>query len=168
MVRLAAHGLVALAIAPAAPAAHAAQGRVAQPWATVNVCDTAAHPNAVGVRASMPGAQRRRVRLHVRFRVQWHDRSDGLWHNLLSGGDSGFLALGRAPVGGARQTGQIFRYQPPAAGGTQVLRGRVDFQWRIGRTVVRRATALTQGGHHVAAGSDPKGHSVATCTLRAP
>jgi hypothetical protein len=154
-------------LAVAAPAI-AAPKDVLQPWATVNVCDTAAHPNAIGVRASMPGARRTQVRLFIRFRVQWHDRTDGLWHNLLTGGDSGWIGLGRVKATAARQSGQVFRYQAPKTGTPLLLRGRVDFEWRIGRAVVRRERALTAKGHRSAAGSDPKGHSAATCTLKAP
>jgi hypothetical protein len=62
----------------------------------------------------------------------------------------------------------VFRYQAPKAGAPLLLRGRVDFEWRIGSKVVRRARAITAGGHKSAAGSDPKGYSAATCTLKAP
>jgi hypothetical protein len=160
--------LVLLAsLATAAPAAAAPKDTL-RPWATVNVCDTATHANAIGIRASMPGARRAQVRLYVRFRVQWHDRTDDLWHNLLRGGDSTWVPLGRVKTRTARQTGQVFRYQAPKAGMPLLLRGRVDFEWRIGRAVVRREHALTAKGHRSAAGSDPKGYSAATCTLRAP
>ena len=43
---------VVAALAAAAPAAHASARDL---WATVNVCDTKAHPNMMGVRARMPG-----------------------------------------------------------------------------------------------------------------
>jgi hypothetical protein len=166
MARLVAFGVLLLTLAAGSATAKAPASP--RPWATVNVCDTPGHPNAIGVRASMPGAARKQVRLYARFRVQWRDPSDRLWHNLLSGGDSGFVALGRAKAAGARQAGQVFRYQAPAAGKTQQLRGRVDFEWRIAKHVVRREQALTQKGHRSAAGSDPKGYSAATCTLKAP
>jgi hypothetical protein len=157
--------LVLLAVC--APAGAAAK-KPLQPWATVNVCDTAKHPDAIGIRASMPGAQRAKVRLYVRFRVLWRDSTDGLWHNLLKGGDSEWIALGRVKAGTARETGQIFRYEAPKAGAPLLLRGRVYFQWRIGRTVVKRELAYTAKGHRSAAGSDPKGYSAATCTLTTP
>ncbi len=168
MPRIALLGAVALALIPSA--ASAAASKQPAPWATVNVCDTAKHPNAIGVRASMPGARRARVRMFARFRVQWKDPADRRWHNLLLGrrGDSGYVALGRASADVRRQSGQIFRFEAPEPGRTQLLRGRVDFQWRIGKDVVRRATAITERGHRSAAGSDPKGYSAATCTLRSP
>ena len=56
--------------ARAAPAA--AARRTPSPWATVNVCDTAKHPDAIGIRASMPGTPRG-ARLTMRFRVQYRD-----------------------------------------------------------------------------------------------
>jgi hypothetical protein len=150
--------LVALVLPGAANAA------VPEVWATVNVCDTAKHPNAIGVRASMPGAQRKSVALYMRFRVQWKDPTDGLWHNLIDEGDSGYISVGRPKGGARRQGGYLFRFQAPAK--PLRLRGRVDFQWRIGKRVVRRDIALTAKGHRSGAGSDPKGHSAASCVLK--
>jgi hypothetical protein len=161
MARAALTCLLVLALAPAVASARARPEPTL--WATVNVCDTARHPHAIGVRASMPGAVRRQVRLFMRFRIQWRDPADRKWHNLLQGGDSGFVSLGSSRD--ARQTGQIFRYQAPERGTRQRLRGSVEFQWRIGRRVVRRETRLTTGGHPSAVGSDPRNHSAATCTL---
>jgi hypothetical protein len=150
--------LLVLLLAPSAEA------RRHQPWATVNVCDTAKHPYAIGVRASMPGTDHARERMFMRFRVQWRDPADGLWHNLLEGGDSGFVSVGSARFR-ARQAGLIFRYEAPAAGARQWLRGVVRFEWRRGGRVIKAASRHTTGGHRSAAGSDPKGYSAATCVL---
>ena len=46
-------------------------------WATVNICDTAKHPDAIGIRASMPGTPKH-ARLAMRFRVQYRTDS-GAW-----------------------------------------------------------------------------------------
>jgi hypothetical protein len=155
-------GLVLVLAALAFPAAASA----AQPdvWATVNVCDTAKHPNALGVRASMPGARRKSVKLYMRFRIEWKDPSDGLWHNTIGFGDSGFIDIGRPKSGLRRQAGYLFPLEKPSA--PLRLRGKVDFEWRIGKHVVRRKRAHTEKGHRSGAGSDPKGHSAATCLLR--
>jgi len=153
--------LVALLLMPGPASAADADADV---WATVNVCDTAKHPNAIGVRASMPGARRANVRLYMRFRVQWKDPTDGLWHNLIDQGDSGFISVGRPKDGARRQGGYLFRFQAPEK--PLRLRGRVDFQWRIGKRVIKRDVALTEKGHRSGAGSDPKGYSAATCMLR--
>jgi hypothetical protein len=154
---------LALAAAPAQGAT--AQGATAQtPWATVNVCDTKAHPNTIGIRALIPGAKRKRVRLFMRFRVQWKDRTDGLWHNLIDQGDSGFVGFGRSKKGLGREGGRLFPFKEPRK--PLRLRGRVDFEWRIGKHVVKRDSELTEKGHRSGAGSDPKGYSAATCLLR--
>src|SRR5690606_34941670 len=96
-----ARSALAVALAALALAPTGADAAAPKPWATVNVCDTAKHPNTIGVRASMPGAERKRVRMYMRFRVQWRDRTDGRWHNLLEGrgGDSGWVSLGRSRKG---------------------------------------------------------------------
>jgi hypothetical protein len=166
MARAVAACILSLLLLPGlAHAATSPPGRASRsPWATVNVCDTAKRPNAIGIRASMPGAQRARVRLLMRFRVQWRDPADGRWHNLLQGGDSGFVSLGSSRA--ARQTGQVFRYQSPGAGRTQRLRGVVEFRWQLGQRVVRHTSRVTEAGHRSAAGSDPKGYSAASCTLK--
>jgi len=163
MARLA---LVLLVGALAVPAT--ASAAVPEVWATVNVCDTAKHPNAIGIRASMPGAKRRTVRLYMRFRVQWKDPTDGLWHNLIDqGGDTGFVSVGRPKDGARRQSGYLFPgFDLPPGRKSVRLRGRVDFEWRIGKRVVRADRALTEKGHRSGAGSDPKGYSAATCLLR--
>jgi len=153
--------LVAVLALPSAATADAATPDV---WATVNVCDTAKHPNAIGIRASMPGARRAKVRLYMRFRVQWKDATDGLWHNLIQEGDSGFIAVGRPKDGSRRQGGYLFPFEAPAH--PLRLRGRVDFEWRIGKHVVKADHTLTAKGHRSGAGSDPLGYSAATCELR--
>lgn len=155
--------LVLVALALPAPAATADAG-VRDVWATVNVCDTARHPNAIGIRASMPGAQRKAVKLYMRFRIEWKDATDGLWHNTIGFGDSGFVSIGRPKDGGRRQAGYLFPLRKPAQ--PQRLRGKVDFEWRIGTRVVRRERVRTAKGHRSGAGSDPKGYSAATCLLR--
>jgi hypothetical protein len=161
MARAAAVVLLALLLVPTA--ATAAKPPDRGPWATVNVCDTTKHPDAIGIRAAMPGDPRKGVRLQMRFRVQWLDPADKKWHNLLQGGDSGFFSLGSAKAG--RETGQIFRYRPPAAGKSQRLRGAVQFRWTRKGKVVRHAQRITRAGHKSSAGSDPAGFSAATCTL---
>src|SRR4051812_18933214 len=145
--------LLTLAIAPVATAAP--KPPKVPLWATVNVCDTARHPHAIGIRASMPGLPRKDVRMFVRFRVQWHDPADTLWHNILGdGGDSRFVRIGQGKA--TRQAGQIFRYESPGPGKTLRLRGVVDFQWRAGRRVVRHSRQITEKGHKSTAGADPK------------
>lgn len=133
-----------------------------QPWATVNVCDTAGHPDGVGVRGWMPGAGGPRAMLQMRLRLQY--RRGHAWVTVR-GADSRWLTagVGRAPA----ETGQTFTVTPPRPGRAFVLRGVVFFRWRAPNGVVLRATRkVTHAGHPGTAGADPANASSATCTVR--
>ncbi|WP_205696434.1 hypothetical protein [Conexibacter sp. SYSU D00693] len=133
-------------------------------WATVNVCDTTAHPNAVGIRASMPGSGFASERMYVRFQVQYLSATDGAWHNIGSSGDSGWVKLGSARYR-ARQAGRTFTLKAPESGSAYRVRGAVTFEWRRGGDVVRRARKRTESGHAPTRGADPKRFSAASCVI---
>ena len=139
--------LMAMAAAPA-------RAQSADLWATVNVCDTAAHPDEIGIRASLPKPRGRVATL--RFRVQYRDASAGRWRYVLDA-DSGWHKLGRAS-----ESGWSFEV---AGDGTQILRGVVGYRWKRHGKIVRRARRVTVGGHHSTAGADPKNFSAATCRI---
>jgi hypothetical protein len=127
-------------------------------WATVNVCDTRAHPDEIGIRSSMPGGSRT-TRLVVRFRVQYRDLSDGRWR-YVRGADSRWRRIGRGRR--ARESGWSFEV---AGEGPRILRGVVGYRWRRNGRIVRRARRITRSGHASTVGADPKGFSAATCRL---
>ena len=149
------------ALVPAA--ASAGQDRDPRLWATVNVCDTEAHPDTIGIRGSMPGTGRRADRMYMRFTVQFQ-ASDGSWRPLSAGGDSGWEPVGRGSRD-VRQSGWSFVVRPPE--GSVRLRGVVHFEWRRAGRVVRRAVRATEPGHRSTAGADPRGYSRAVCIVRA-
>ena len=168
-IRRRARALSALALltgVPFAAPAHAADRPVdaSKLWATVNVCDTAAHPNAIGLRASMPGSGNPADELFMRFQVQYFSPKDGLWHGLANGGDSGFLDVGsgRQKV---REAGRFFVLAPVADGASFQLRGVVSFEWRRGGIAYRSLRRRTTPKHVSSAGADPPGFSAAICTL---
>jgi hypothetical protein len=146
------------ALAPAAAVADETR----DPWATVNVCDTAGAPNTIGIRASMPGSRNAQEERYMRFVVQYFSRDDGRWYRVAAGGDSGYLSIGKGRK--ARQFGRSFRIEPPA-GQPVLLRGRVFFQWRVRGEAARSASALTRRGHRSNTGDDPAGYSASTCTI---
>lgn len=155
--------LVLVAGAPATAVA-AVDPRSPDLWATVNVCDTAARPNTVGIRASMPGSGRLET-LQMRFRVQYVDARDGKWHNLTKGGDSRYVRVGSARRR-TLESGYSFEFAPPGGGRVVRMRGAVTFRWlRKGRQV-RLLRELTEAGHRSTRGADPAGFSAATCELR--
>jgi hypothetical protein len=155
------------ALAPAAASARPADSiyHNKRLWATVNVCDTVGHPDSVGIRGSMPGSGNRDEDMFMRFQVQYYTASDGTWHNLGEGADSGFVEVGSAKYR-TRQSGRTFTITPPRPGSDPYLmRGVVTFEWREDGEVVRRARKRTTGDHGGTKGSDPVGFSAATCTI---
>ena len=137
----------------------AASARDPQPWATVNVCDTAKQPDTIGIRASMPGSPKG-VRLSMRFRVQYKVDED-TWADVEDA-DSGWRLIGTAK-GVPVESGWSFSFTKPSKAVT--LRGVVRFRRRKGDALPRTAEVATEGGHRSAAGSDPVGYSAASCSL---
>jgi len=164
-----ASGAAALA-APGGGGGGAGAGRTIVPnprlWATVNVCDTDAHQNAIGIRGSMPGTGSRSTRMFMRFQVQYLGRLDHLWHDTGLNGDSGFIDVGSARFR-ARQAGRTFTVTPPPAGDPGFrFRGIVTFEWRRNGEVVRRAHRRTTGNHPNTRGADPPGFTAGSCVVR--
>ena len=140
-------------------------------WATVNLCDpaeppTGIGPDTIGIRASMPGSRDGREIMYMRFRLQFFKDADSKWHNVSSGlSDSGWTRVGFARYK-ARQGGRyFFDVKAPTGKTTVLLRGKVNFEWRLRGEVVRKASKLTTKGHKSSAGSYPDGYSEATCTI---
>jgi hypothetical protein len=132
-------------------------------WATINVCDTEAHPDTIGIRGSMPGLGVR-TSVWMRFQVQFLAKSDGKWHNLDSSADSAWKKLGVAR-NRVIESGQNFTFLPPADGGSHTLRGAVSFKWVRKGHVVRKLREITEAGHRSTAGADPAGYSGAICQI---
>src|SRR4051794_12472237 len=131
-------------------------------WATVNVCDSEKQPDAIGIRASMPGVPKG-AKLTVRFRVQYKT-AKGEWADV-EGADSGWRAAGSGGVakGLPVESGWSFTFAHPTDPVT--LRGVVRFRWRRGDQLPRQAELPTEAGHRSSAGADPAGYSAATCAL---
>jgi hypothetical protein len=149
--------LAALLVLALAPASAAAKEPLA--WATVNVCDTAKQPDAIGIRASMAGTPKG-ARLSMRFRVQYRN-AEGQWETVEDA-DSGWRPVGTArgvPV----EYGWSFTFATRSTPVT--LRGVVRFRWRRGNTLPRHQEVVTESGHRSSAGADPAGYSAGTCAL---
>jgi len=97
-------------------------------WATVNVCDTAKSPNALGVRASVPG-NGSTERIFARYTAQWWSGAEQKWLTVAGSGVTDWIKLGTADMS-SRQAGWTFRFVQPPAGTTYVMRGVVELQWR--------------------------------------
>jgi hypothetical protein len=131
-------------------------------WATVDICNTAAHPDTIGIRGSMPGTDDKREKMFMAFLVEYQSAT-GHWHSFDSGGQSHYLSLGDATPA-TRQGGQDFELKPDFST-TQHLRGVVLFQWRLNGKVITSTVRSTSGGHLAAAGADPPTYSSAYCAI---
>jgi len=159
-------------------------------WATVNICDTAGAPNALGVRTSVPG-NGSGERIFSRYTAQWWSSAKQEWLTVGGSGVTDWIFLGDADMT-SRQAGWTFRFVQPPAGTTYVMRGVVELQWRqlvqVARksrkarrarsghrnrtarraqrvAVVRERTLLTKTGMKQVQGGDPAGLSKAMCLI---
>jgi hypothetical protein len=148
------------ALVPTLPARAAAPTFL---WATINVCDSPAHPDQIGVRASMPGDGDAGDDLYMRFRLQYLSSDERQWVDVGPTGDSGWIRVGPGKVRSG-QAGTTFMLAPPPSG-TELLRAVASFQWRNGTAVERRARRYTALGHPNTKGADPVTFTAATCRL---
>ncbi|HEV2875211.1 MAG TPA: hypothetical protein VGW14_08685 [Thermoleophilaceae bacterium] len=144
-------------------------------WATVNICDTAAAPDSMGVRAAMPGNTSRQ-RMFMRFRAEYWSRSLQDWASVAGSGISPWVYAGPARYE-RRQAGWTFEFAAPPAGVTFTMRALVEFEWRrpkpthdAGRKgrhsrVVRTVSRATETGIRGVDGGDPAGTSKAMCLI---
>ena len=172
MRRIAPPSLVALALV--ACLAGPAQARPADLlWATVNACDTTAHPNAIGLRASMPGNGTHQ-RMYMRFTAQYWDGEAEKWKRVPGAGRSDWVRVGSALVR-ARQAGWTFTIGQPPAGAAFKLRGRADFRWKKRKQIdggpdrwvtVKRRHRFTRKDRKDVHDGDPPGTSQSRCLIR--
>ena len=130
-------------------------------WATIDVCDTATHPDTIGIRGSMPGTGDRQESMFMRFVVEYRSTT-GHWH-YLKDGESSLVSVGSGSSK-ARQAGQDFQVARSTTQ-TYTLRGVVVFEWRAGGRTVAQDVRATRAGHTAAAGADPPDFSASTCTI---
>jgi hypothetical protein len=130
-------------------------------WATVDICNAPHHPNTIGIRGSMPTDGHPHDAMYMRFQVQSLDATTKQWADLGKSADSGFVPIGSAAS--TRQAGRTFEFKPTPSAYT--LRGQVEFEWRRDGHPVHLVSLPTTTGHKSLAGAEPKGFSMATCTL---
>jgi hypothetical protein len=162
MLRVAAP-LIALAALAAAGVSHASTPATGPQWATVNICDSAANPNAMGVRASMPGDGSDGQML-VRFTAQWYSHSRKAWVPVAGSATSPWLSVGSARLV-AGQAGYTFSFDAPPGGQRFLLRAVAQMQWQRGGAVVRSDSRVTQGGYVGVMAGDPVGTSRTSCLI---
>lgn len=125
-------------------------------WATVNVCDTKAHPDAIGIRGQMP-ALGFRAQLQMTIHLQYYDAQQGTFVAIPH--LSKRMALGTAATGTV-QEGAAFSFNPPVT-----LSGTITFSWLRHGRLIASTTRRTSAGDRGVDDGDPKGYSAATCTI---
>jgi hypothetical protein len=132
-------------------------------WATIDVCNPANSPDAVGIRGSMPGDGHAHDQMFMSFRLQYLEAQTNTWLDVDSGATPAFLPVGAGAS--SRQGGSSFQLVPKLGSAAVTLRGVVDFQWRRGKKLVLAGTSATTAGHKALAGADPAGYNAATCLI---
>jgi len=158
-------------ILAAVPASAAARSN--QLWTTVNMCNTPAHPNQMGVRGRMPG-DGTRAKMYMRFAAQFKD-ADGSWKYVGGNARSGWIYAGSSRFT-YEEAGYTFSFDPPQTGDAFVFRGVADFQWRAvkkrhghkARTVVVDHDRLVTQAGHASTDAEPAGFSAARCEMNGP
>jgi hypothetical protein len=106
-------------------------------------------------------------RMYMRFEAQWYSQTRGRY--VPTGSSSRWIYVGSAGYRAA-QAGFSFEFDRPPSGASFLMRGKVDFMWRIRRgkrsVTVRRRSRITQGGMPNVKGGDPAGRSEAVCVIR--
>jgi hypothetical protein len=129
----------------AAAAPQAADQTTAGPmWATVNFCDGPGSPNAMGVRASMPGIPEA-DEIRVQFLAQYWSQQKQSWLAVSGSSASPWIGTGSA-IYDYQQAGYTFRFDAPEPGKNFMVRAVANMQWLSGGKVVRTSQRVVRGG----------------------
>jgi hypothetical protein len=134
--------------------------RSPQLWATINICDTRAHPNSIGIRGQMP-ALGFRARLVMKIQVDYWVAAAKSFKPVPGSGARAVARLGTV-VNGLQQVGHTFPFKP----GAGQLSGTITFRWIRNGTTIGQISKHATGGHSSVDHGDPPHHSAATCTIR--
>lgn len=130
-------------------------------WATIDVCNPPKQSDWIGVRGSMPSDGNAHDKMYMRFALEhlsavnaWSEVDHTPWERV---------ALKHAAAAGTQglQAGEAFELGVPKG----TWRGRVDFKWVRGATVLQMASRLTTRGREVTEGAEPAGYSAASCKI---
>jgi hypothetical protein len=133
--------------------------RSADLWVTVNLCNTAEHPDVIGIRGQMPGlgfATTLYMDFHATYAVPGRR---GRFKAVPKAEKQ--LKLGQATTG-LHQDGVDFYFQPHAG----LLSGQVTFEWRIRGKVVGSVTKPATSGHPGADFGDPQHFTAGSCRIK--
>lgn len=127
-------------------------------WATVNICDTPADPNVLGVRGQMPSLGFP-AWMSMQIQLDYYDKVKQTF--VPDPKTTKTIRLGRA-AHGLQQGGATYTFKSP----TPVLRASVSFIWRRSGRTLGTTPMVTTGGHPGADFGSPPHFSAASCRIR--
>ena len=127
-------------------------------WATVNICDTRAYPNVLGIRGQMPSLGFP-AWLSMQIGLRYYSATRKRF--VTDPGTAKTIRLGRS-THGLQQGGATYTFK----GATPVLQASVRFIWRRSGRLLGSTAALTTAGHPSADYGSPPRFSAATCRIR--
>ncbi len=127
-------------------------------WATVNICDTRADPNVLGVRGQLPSLGFA-AWLSMEIHLNYYNQARKAF--VADPGTVRTIRLGRS-AHGLQQGGATYTFK----GSTPVLEATVRFIWRRSGRLLGTTRAVTTAGHPSADFGSPPRFSAATCRIR--
>ena len=127
-------------------------------WATVNICDTRADPNVLGVRGQMPSLGFP-AWLSMQIHLNYYNQAKKTF--VADPRTTKTIRLGRS-AHGLQQGGATYTFKGP----TPVLRASVRFIWRRSGQTLGTTPMITTGGHPSADFGSPAHFSAASCQIR--
>ena len=127
-------------------------------WATVNICDTRADPNVLGVRGQMPSLGFP-AWMSMQINLDYYSPAKKIF--VPDPGTMKTIRLGRS-ARGLQQGGATYTFKGP----TPVLRASVRFIWRRSGQTLGTTPMVSTGAHPSADFGSPPQFSAATCQIR--
>lgn len=128
-------------------------------WATINICNSSAYPDSLGVRGQMPALGFSSV-LSMVIRTEYWSTAEKGFVPIPGSIATRSLTLGGATAG-VEQAGAVFPF--PAHAG--LLSASVQFTWILGGKVLGQTLRAATSGHPGADYGSPPHFSAASCRI---
>jgi hypothetical protein len=132
-------------------------------WATVNccgVCPGSSGSDVVGIRGQMPSLGFATTLL-MDISVDYWSTTDSKFESANA---SSTISLGKG-THGVHQGGVSFPFATPGAGASNLVRGTITFEWKLGTKVIGKVVRNTGHGYSNVGYSSPPGFTAGVCTL---
>lgn len=128
-------------------------------WTTINICNSRAYPDSLGVRGQMPALGFAAV-LSMRIQIDYYSAPQKRFVPIQSSTATRQISLGRWSSN-LQQAGGVFPFKPHAG----LLRATVQFTWMRSGKVIGQTVRQTTAGHKDADFASPPHYSAAQCQI---